>query len=896
MTGKTLGHYQVTEKLGSGGMGEVWRARDTRLNRDVALKFLPAAFANDRERLARFEREAQLLAQLNHVNIGGIHGLEESDGVPYLVLEYVPGETLKGPLPVEEAMQVAAQIMAAMEEAHGKGIFHRDLKPANIKITPDGKVKVLDFGLAKAFGDDRAEGDLTRSPTLSALATRMGTILGTAAYMSPEQARGRKLDKRTDVWSFGCVLYEMLTGSQAFGGDTVSDCIMAVLGREPDWSRLPAETPANVQRLLKLCLEKDLSRRLRDIGDAWIGGDQQPAAAAPAPPPAPKRPWLPWAVAALATVAAGGLAVIHFRERPPGPRPVTRLSMPVPPRSGGFPSYAPALSPDGALLAFVAGANSQIHLRQLNEFEAKPLPGTENSGVSFFSPDGRWLAFVARQERKLKKVPVIGGTALTLCDLDQYALGGSWGADGTIIVALGANVGLSRVSAAGGKPELLTKPDPKRGETSHGWPQILPGGQAVIFTAGRRGSFDDGRITLLSLKTGEQRVLLEGAGQARYVPTNGPEKPEGHLVYWRAGSLFAVPFNLKTLQVTGQAAPILEGVAGVSVAGWAEFSFSETGAMVYAPGVARTTRSHPMVWVDRQGKAESIPAPQHPYEYPHLSPDGQRIAVASGSGGLDQPSDVWVYDLSRGALTRLTFQGRNRFPIWTRDGKRVTFLSSVQGKGSVAWTPADGSGAAETLASVTQDGRPWSWPPDGKLLLYSAGARGARNIWVLPLEGQRKPAPFIATQFSVSNAQFSPDGRWVAYDSNESSPTQVYVQPAPGPDGKPRTAGKWQVSTTGGSQPRWARSGRELFYRSRPTGGQVMAVDIEPSPTFRAGVPKPLFEDRYAAYSWDVSADGKRFLMLRGGATEEETPAATAQLHVVLEWFEEIKRLMAAGK
>jgi len=554
----------------------------------------------------------------------------------------------------------------------------------------------------------------------------------------------------------------------------------------------------------------------------------------------------------------------------------------------------------GLWLAFTAGANFQIHIRQMNEFEVKPLPGTENSFGHFFSPDGRWLAFHARQERKLKKIPVIGGSALALCDIEgtgpSGGLGGSWGADGTIIVPLAPRGGLSRVSAAGGKPELLTEPDEKRGENSHRLPQILPGGQAVIFTAGAGGNISDARIMLLSLKTGEQRVLVEGAGQARYVPTNGLASQEGHLVYWRAGSMFAVPFNLRTMQVTGQAAPVLEGVSGLSSSGRADFGFSDTGALVYAPGSAQTEASRPMVWVDRQGKAEPIPAPPHPYFYPHLSPDGQRIAVFIGSPSVDQPSDVWVHDLAGGARTRLTFQGHNRFPIWTPDGKRVTFLSIAQGKNGISWTPADGSGAAETLASVTQVGLPWSWSPDGKMLLYNAGTPGARNIWVLPLEGQRKPAPYIDTQFSVQYAQFSPDGRWVAY--TESTPLQVYVQAAPGPDGKPRTAGKWQVSTTGGLDPRWARSGRELFYRSRAAGGQVMAVDIESGPTFRAGVPKPLFEDRYVSAGWDVSADGKRFLMIRtsAGEGEETSAASTAQLHVVLEWFEEIKRRMAAGK
>ena len=421
------------------------------------------------------------------------------------MLEYVPGETLKGPLPVDEALAVATQMAEAMEEAHGKGIVHRDLKPPNIKITPDGKVKVLDFGLAKALADDSFGEFSANSPTVAASAlTRGGMLLGTAAYMSPEQARGKRADKRTDIWAFGCVLYEMLTGRQVFGGETISDCLAALLKNEPDWSRLPAETPANVTRLLRLCLEKDPSRRLRDIGDAWIRTE----VSEPGRPPGPlgRGRWLPWAAAALFALAASVSIGLLVRAPKPTPRPVTRLSTPVPPRS--FGGFLPALSPDGTLLAFVAGTNSQIYIRQMNEFEAKPLPGTENSSGHFFSLDGRWLAFHSPQERKLKKVPVIGGTALTLCDMDLSGalwLGGSWGADGVIIVPLGGGAGLSRVSAAGGTPELLTKLDGKRGETSHRFPQILPGGQAVIFSAGARGSFDDARITLLSLKTGEQR-------------------------------------------------------------------------------------------------------------------------------------------------------------------------------------------------------------------------------------------------------------------------------------------------------------------------------------------------------------------------------------------------------
>ncbi len=565
MTGKTLAHYQVAEKIGAGGMGEVWRARDTRLDRDVALKFLPVHFAQDPERLARFEREAKLLATLNHTNIAIIYGLEESDGVRFLALEYVPGETLKGPVALEDLDAIVRQLIDALEEAHENGVVHRDLKPANIKITPDGKVKVLDFGLAKALADEGSAEVSPNSPTLAASAlTRGGVLLGTAAYMSPEQARGKKVDKRTDIFAFGSVVYEMLTGKQAFGGESISDSLGAILLKEPDRSLLPDSTPANLRRLLDRCLEKDPKRRLRDIGEARIILDEPlPPAVIPTPPP--DRPGglshlLPWALAPLAALVAGLAVWLLARPPKPVPRPVFRATAPVAPTRTPFLAF----SRDGSRVAYTAGPTQQVYIRAVDQLEAKPIPGADGTYGLTFSPDGQWLAFgggPSGQTRKIKKVQAVGGALITLCEANPWGM--DWGPDGYLIFGGVTPEGLRRVSAAGGKLEILTTPDAKKGETGHRWPHILPGGHAVLYAI--TGGADDAKIAVLSLETRAQRVLLEGGSSPRYVPAG--DGRTGYLVYWRAGSLFAVPFDPRRLEVTGSAVPVLEGVYGSTNAG-----------------------------------------------------------------------------------------------------------------------------------------------------------------------------------------------------------------------------------------------------------------------------------------------------------------------------------------
>ncbi len=898
MIGRTLAHYHVTEKLGAGGMGEVYRARDTRLNRDVALKFLPTAFAQDPERLARFEREAHLLAQLNHQNIAAIYGFEQDrqECLYYLVLEYVPGQTLPCPVPLEDVLPILRQLIDALEEAHEAGIVHRDLKPANIKITPEGKLKVLDFGLAKALADEPAGEVASNSPTLAASAlTRGAMLLGTAAYMSPEQARGKRADKRSDIFAFGSVLYEMLAGKQAFGGETISDSLAAILTKEPDRSLLPEATPAKLRRLLDRCLEKDLRLRLRDIGEARILLDTPEPAEVPRPLAPDLRPPARWrAVWALSTIAlaagAGVAAWALLRAPKPVQRPVTRLATALPEVSARL--LQPAVSFDGARLAYRAGSPLRIYLRMMDQVEAKPIAGTDNPFSPFFSPDGQWIGFF--QDSKVKKVLALGGATMTLCDAVTgftYGPGGSWGADGNIVFTAGPGAGLARVSAAGGKPQTLTTPDAKKGERSHRWPAILPGGRAVLFTIEAGAGFNDARIAVLTLETGEQRVLLEGGTRPGYVPTGpGPDgRGTGHIVYYRAGSLFAVPFDLDRLQVLGSPVPILEGVAGFALAGSADYTFSDSGALVYTPGGSESNST--LVWVDRQGQTQPLPAPSQFYSTPRLSPDGQRVAVSIGSG--DQ-ADIWVYDLERKTLTRLTFQGGAQYPAWTPDGKRVTFYVSrgTERKEAIYSVVADGSSPPQTLAAVDTRAAYLSWSPDGKALAFTLGAVGQTDLAILPAEGDRKVKPFLQTQAAEYAPEFSPDGRWIAYTSQETGRTEIYVRPAPAAAGSGVAAGaKWQVSNDGGRHARWARGGRELFYVN---GDKMMGVEIEPGPAFRARTPKMLFEGRYqtAPGNYDVTADGKRFLMLRPGAGAETGPA---QVHVVLEWFEEIRRRVRAG-
>jgi Tol biopolymer transport system component len=717
--GTRLGPYEIVSALGAGGMGEVYRARDARLNRDVALKVLPAVFADDPSRMARFEREAQVLASLNHPNIAALYGLEESNGVRALVMELVEGETLQGPLPLDEVVPVAKQIAEALEYAHDCGVIHRDLKPANIKVTPNGTVKLLDFGLAKALDDDPVSGDSRHSPTLSLAATRLGVILGTAAYMAPEQAKGKPVDRRADIWSFGVVVAELLIGKQLYSGDSVAEILASVMLKDPPLDGLPAATPPALQTLLRRCLEKDPRRRLQAIGEARLlleDGISAVAPAEPAPPAAATGSRRPVGALAGALLLCAALGLWGWLRAPqPAPKQVMRWTTPVP-QAGQF--RLPALSPDGSRLLYIGvdrqSSATQVYLRTVDQLEARPLPVTSVGIVggysyslnAFFSPDGQWIAYIS--QNKLKKVPVTGGAPITLCDAG-IGSGGSWGTDNTILFSMGPGGGLRRVPAAGGAPQDVAQPDTPKGEAGLYWPQILPGGQAALFTVAM-GSADESRIALLDLRTGERRTLLEGGSFARYAPT-------GHLVYARGESLFAVSFDLAKLQVTGSPTPVLEGVAWNTQAGFADFSFPDTGTLVYAPGGA-TEPNRTLVWVDRKGTAAPIPAPPRTYNGPRISPDGKRVALYVLEGGSP---NVWIYELERGTLTRLTFQGDNRYAVWTPDGRRVTYRATQSGKSGIYWAPADGSGAPELLSSTPFNIVPGSWTPDGQTLVYQQG-------------------------------------------------------------------------------------------------------------------------------------------------------------------------------
>jgi Tol biopolymer transport system component/predicted Ser/Thr protein kinase len=857
LIGQTISHYRITAQLGAGGMGEVYRARDTKLDRDVAIKMLPAAFAQDPERLARFEREAKVLASLNHPNIAQIYGVEERA----LIMELVEGETLHGPLPVETALNYAKQIADALEAAHEKGITHRDLKPGNVKIRPDGTVKVLDFGLAKVPWVSGVDSPDEATATLT---TGAGMILGTAAYMSPEQAQGKPVDKRADIWAFGVVLYEMLTGRSVFQGETVSDTLAAVLTKEPEWERVPAK----VRRLLQSCLQKDPKKRLQAIGDSRLLLEDQPQRMAL------RHRHLPWAAVSL---PLAGVAIWGWLHTPPAePRPVARWTATLPASDIGS---GLAISRNGTRLAYNGqmGGSSLIWVRMLDQPEGRPIQGTEGGLRPFFSPDGQWLAYSQGAVGPLKKVPVTGGTPITLCDGARLT-GGSWGEDGSIIFS-GTN-GLMRVSASGGTCESLTRPDPQKREL-YNWPWILPGGQSILFTIGTTGLFDSARIAVLDLKSSGIRVLVNGASSARYVPS-------GHLVYVRGGTIFAVPFDRKRLVVTGSETPVIEKVFYNSRGGFADYTFSDSGLLVYRAETRTVTAGRTLEWLDRKGVAQALPAPPQQYTGVRLSPDGQRALVgidfsedSENSGGS---RDIWIYELARGGLTRLTSVGSTLQPRWTPDGRRVAFASSV-GNHGIYWVPADGSGRPELLLPSQALARLDSWTPDGKMLLYHSGTPA--RIWTLTTPGdggESKPRLFLETSFNEFDAQVSPDGRWVAYTSDESGKNQVYARPFPGP------GGKTSISIEGGQESRWSRDGHELFYRD-PRKNQLMAVDIQTGPTFRAARPRALFELR-TSY-WDVALDGKRFLAVK----EPQAVASEAKMEAVVNWFEELRqKAPPAGK
>jgi serine/threonine-protein kinase len=644
-------------------MGQVFRARDTRLGREVALKLLPDSLARDPEKLARLEREAQLLAALNHPNIATLHGLEECDGLRFLVMELVPGETLDdrlsgGPPGLEEGLSLLRQIAEALEAAHEKGIIHRDLKPANVKVTSEGRVKLLDFGLAKAVADETPPVH-SQSPTLTRGGIEHGAVVGTTWYMSPEQARGRALDRRTDIWSFGCVFYEVVTGRKAFQGETVSDIIASILLKEPDWTKIPRDTPVKVRDLLRRCLQKEPHRRLRDIGDARLEIEESLTEPSGDRPPSTSRSALVSILIAAAAALAAGFVVWSTMRSEPERRSVSRFALELAPEEALTHLNDPvvAWSRDGSRIVYVGGDPTRLYVRPIDQIGATPIPGTEDAITAFLSPDGLWAGFYGRG--KLEKISLGGGVPVPLCEV-QNGWGASWGDGETILFSPTATSGLSRVSASGGSPSVVTTPDANRGEVSHRWPEFLPGGRAALFTIWT-GSSQNARIALLSLETGEQRVLLEGTSFARYSAT-------GHIVYARDGRLGAVPFDLEKLEVTGPPIPISLALMTQPEVGTAHFALSGDGSLAYVPGAGPPGRT--LMWVDRDGSTRNLEAPRRAYEHPRLSPDGKRVAVTI----TDEPTHVWTYDLERDTLSRLTAP-EGRQPVWTPDGESITFRS-----------------------------------------------------------------------------------------------------------------------------------------------------------------------------------------------------------------------------
>jgi len=874
-SGSHVGPYEILSTIGAGGMGEVYRARDPKLGRDVAIKVLPEAFARNAERKARFQREAKVLASLDHPNIASIYGLEDSGGTCALVMQLVEGPTLAdriraGPIPIDESIRIARQIADALEYAHERGIIHRDLKPSNVKVTNDDTVKVLDFGLAKVLESDLSSIDISTSPTITRAATQ-GVLLGTTSYMSPEQAKGKSGDRRSDLWAFGCVLYEMLTRKKAFPGETVTDTLAAVIRAEPEWSQLPSATPMRVRALLQRCLQKDPKQRLQAIGEARIALDEVLSGVAEPLTSASTarvsagfwRQALPWMLFCLTAVALTALAIVHFgRKRLVLNSAHVQIVLPVGDQldMGGLDV---ALSSDGTELAYVGIHEGvpQLYIRALDAPEPKAIAGTEGAFNPFFSPDGRWIGFFA--QGKMKKVPVGGGPALTLCDAGSSG-GASWGSDDTIIFAPSAQagaVGLSRVSASGGEPRILTTPDLTKGEYSHRYPQILPGGKAVVFTAMDGFGWDESRIEVLRLDTGERRVLIRGGHTGRYLPA-------GDLIYYRAGALLEVPFDLARLEAKSNTPVVVaDGVFQNAGAAAASYAVSDAGVLAYIPAPAGARQfEQRLIWIDRQGKIEALAAPTRAYAEAALSPDGQHVVVVINSG----TQELWVYDLVRRSLTRLVSdQGSSQDAIWTPDGRRIAYRSNRAGHWELYWRSADGSGSEDPLTGIGYNDMPSSWSPDGKELTFTAiSPKTGFDIWMLPLEGDRKPRPFLRTPFNESWAQFSPDGHWLAYESDESGSTQIYVQGYPGP------GGKWQLSTEGGRSPAWNPSGRELFYRN---GDKTMVVATTTSPSFSAGKPRLLYEGPEG----NPTRDGQRFL----GIQAAEPAQPPTQITLVLNWI-----------
>jgi len=871
--------YEIIEELGKGGMGVVYKAKDAKLKRTVALKFLSPELTRDKEAKERFIHEAQTASALDHPNICTVHEIDEDQGQMFIAMAYIEGQSLRGkvkaaPLKLDEALDIAIQVAQGMHEAHEKGVVHRDIKSANVMVTAKGQAKIMDFGVAKLAGQTRF--------------TRTGAAMGTVAYMSPEQARGEKVNHRTDIWSLGVVLYEMVVGQLPFKGDHEQAVMYSILNEEPEpITGRRTGVPMELERIVSKALTKNPAARyqhaddllvdLRLLRDNITAFLKSPLVKVPAvSKPQPKR-WkrvLPWGIAALMTImAAITLQKLEYITSSKG-GDVTRFALAILPSQRYVPVTGPgaALSPDGKILVYTGQGEvaNQLYVRKMEQLEATPMPGTEGAYAPFFSPDSQWVGFFSGG--KLKKISIEGGQPLTISEVSGTPRGANW-SQNEIIIFGAQDSGLSQVLSSGGVPQAITTPDIEKGVLSHRWPEILPGGKAALFTIWR-GSLENASIGLASLETGEAKLLLEGGTGPHYTHTE-------HIIYAGVdGSLLAAPFDIKQLEVAGPVISILENI-NVKTGGAANFTVSSNGSLVYLRGPASNRR---IVMVDRQGKEQFLTKEQRYFQSPRISPDGKQVAVGISEEGKQ---DIWIYELDQGPLTRLTFEGTNLYPSWTPDGKRVAFCSSRTVTYDLYWKQADGSGAAEPLLTAELEQYEISFSPDGKILVYrEIHPNSGQDIWILPLEGDRKPRPFLQTSFNEYTPMLSPGGRWLSYTSDESGRNEIYVKAISDSGG-----GRWQVSTGGGTEPLWSRDGRELFYRSE---NKIMAASIETEPIFKVKTRNVLFEDVYIKWrthtGYDIHPDNKRFVMIKSPLE------LSTEMIVVLNWFEELRRLVPTGK
>ena len=879
--GDKVASYEILAPLGAGGMGEVYRARDARLNRDVAIKVLPAALFGDAQYMARFEREAQMLAALNHPNIATVYGIEQGA----LVMELVDGGDLKGPLPADEALAIARQIAAGLEAAHERGIIHRDLKPANIKVTPAGVVKILDFGLAKSAVESSAASgsNPTISPTLSLAMTQAGMILGTAAYMSPEQARGKAVDKRTDIWAFGVVLYEIVTGKRLFEGEDLTETMASVVKDKPDLSAVPP----NVRRLLERCLEKDPKKRLRDIGDMELllaegGGTASPTQAAGLP----HKAWI--AAAGVMTVVAAVSLWAPWRRPKPADRPLVRLdvdlgadvALPALGSTVNIAGSSVAISPDGTRLVFASGSPTKLFTRRLDQSKAIELQGTEGGYAPFFSPDGQWIGFKT-STTSLSKISVEGGAAVPLGDLGAAITGAAWGEDGYIVLVVQGK-GLVRIRDSGGQPEALLAPG--SGEVTFALPQMLPGAKAVLFSSYTARRPDAASIEVMTLADRHPKTVSRGGTSPRYLATpNGA----GYLVYLNRSTLFAVPFDLDKLETRGTALPILYDVGSNPAVGTAQVSFSRNGTLVYRKSGADVGLLT-VASLDRAGQMQPLPVKPDLYGRPSVSPDGQRLAltVYGGSG-----SDIQVYDRQRDTMTRLTFTGAARRPVWSPDGRYIAFEAVGIGMSAVR---SDGGGQPQLLTQSKESQYPWSFTPDGKRLAFDEqAAKTLTDLWTVPIEsdgaGLRagKPEVLLQTPEAEESPAFSSDGKWLAYVTYASGGLQVFVRAVPD------RGGKWQISTRGGRYPVWSRAGHELFFQS--LDGHVMAAAYTvKGDSFLADKPR-IWSDLRVTY-FDPAPDGKHIVAMMEAVKAGGTQEPQNQVVFLENFFDELRRKVPVRK